>query len=70
LTVKNVLTPLLISILDVIKSGNLSSLMVPVVIFAPSAKLVAVVAVPLKDAVIVPALKFPEESLATTLKVS
>ena len=36
-------------ILDVIKSGNLSSLIVPVIIFAPFSRLVAVVAVPVKS---------------------
>jgi hypothetical protein len=34
--------------LEVIRSGNLSSLMVPVVMLAPSARLVAVVAVPVR----------------------
>jgi len=54
-----------ILILDVIKSGNLSSLIVPVVMFAALDKLVAVVAVPVRFAVMVPALKLPEPSLNT-----
>jgi len=58
-------------ILDVIKSGNLSSLIVPVVILAPSARLVAVVAVPVTlpvmsptklVAVTTPATLYPEIS--------
>jgi hypothetical protein len=56
-----------ILIFDVMRSGNLSSLIVPVVILAPSARLVAVVAVPVRFAVIVPALKSPEASRLTTL---
>jgi hypothetical protein len=55
-----------ILIFDVMRSGNLSSLIVPVVILAPSARFVAVVAVPVRFAVIVPALKLPE-LLVTTL---
>ena len=39
--------------------------MVPVVMFAALARFVAVVAVPVKLAVIVPALKLPDPSLAT-----
>ena len=67
--------PLAILTLEVIKSGNLSSLIVPVVILAPFAKFVAVVAVPVKlpvtlpesVAVIVPALKSPDPSRATSV---
>ena len=47
-TMENVEIPESTLILDVIKSGNLASLIVPVVIFAPFARLVAVVAVPVK----------------------
>ena len=67
--------PLAILTLEVIKSGNLSSLIVPVVILAPFAKFVAVVAVPVTSpvtlpvsvAVIVPALKSPDPSRATSV---
>ena len=67
--------PLTILTLEVIKSGNLSSLIVPVVMLAPFAKFVAVVAVPVRlpvtlpvsVAVIVPALKSPDPSRATSV---
>ena len=49
-------------IFDVIKSGNLASLIVPVVIFAPSDKLVAVVAIPVTFPV-----RFPMNVVAVTI---
>ena len=63
-------TPDTTLIFDVIKSGNLSSLIVPVRILAPSFKLVALVAVPVRLAVIVPALKFPPAFLATIVELT
>ena len=53
-TVEKVEIPEDTLILDVIKSGNLSSLIVPVVMLAPSARFVAVVAVPVISDSIVP----------------
>ena len=55
---------------DVIKSGNLASSIVPVVILAPSAKLVAVVAVPVTSPVRAPlkvrAVTIPEALIFST----
>ena len=50
-------------ILEVIRSGNLASLMVPVVILAPSERLVAVVAVPVNPPTNVDAVTIPDDAL-------
>ena len=56
-------------IFDVIKSGNLASLIVPVVIFAPSERFVAVVAIPITFPVTLPVI-FPIKVVADIIPVT